>query len=130
MKFSIKDFLSKCDQIRSFLQIWSLLLKKSLMENFIFCAVGWVVGLEGRSSGLQIFFKVGILRNFANFTGKNLWSHFLIKLQALTPTSLLKRASSAGVFLWILRNFLEHLFLQKISGGCFCRRASAYLEFG
>ena len=39
MKFSIKDFLSKCDQIRRFLQIWSHLLKKSSMENFIFCAV-------------------------------------------------------------------------------------------
>ena len=36
MKFSIKDFFSKCDQIRSFLRIWSHLLKKSLMENFIF----------------------------------------------------------------------------------------------
>ena len=33
MKFSIKDFFSKCDQIRSFLQIWLHLLKKSLMEN-------------------------------------------------------------------------------------------------
>ena len=39
MKFSIKGFFSKYDQIRSFLRIWSLLLKKSLMENFIFCAV-------------------------------------------------------------------------------------------
>ena len=39
MKFSIKDFFSKCDQIRSLLRIWSNLLKKSLMENFIFCAV-------------------------------------------------------------------------------------------
>ena len=38
MKFSIKDFFSKCDQIRSFLQTWSYLLKKSLMKNFIFCA--------------------------------------------------------------------------------------------
>ena len=28
-KFSIKDFLSKCDQIRRKLQIWSHLLKKS-----------------------------------------------------------------------------------------------------
>ena len=36
MKFSIKDFFSKNDQIRSFLQIWSHVLKKSLMENFIF----------------------------------------------------------------------------------------------
>ena len=38
MKFFIKDFFSKCDQIRSFLQIWSHLLKKSLMETFIFCS--------------------------------------------------------------------------------------------
>ena len=39
MKFSIKDFFSKCDKIRSFLRIWSHLLKKSLIENFIFCTV-------------------------------------------------------------------------------------------
>ena len=39
MKFSIKDFFSKCDQIRRKLRIWSHLLKKSLMQNFIFCAV-------------------------------------------------------------------------------------------
>ena len=39
MKFFIKDFFSKCDQIRSFLRIWSHLLKKSLMDKFIFCAV-------------------------------------------------------------------------------------------
>ena len=32
MKFSIKDFFSKCDQIRR-------KLKKSLMKNFIFCEV-------------------------------------------------------------------------------------------
>ena len=32
MKFSIKDFFSKCDQIRSF-------LRKSLTEIFSFCAV-------------------------------------------------------------------------------------------
>ena len=39
MEFSIKDFCSKCGQIRRKLRIWSRLLKKSLMENFIFCAV-------------------------------------------------------------------------------------------
>ena len=36
MKLSIKDFLSKCDQIRRKLRIWSHLLEKSLKENFIF----------------------------------------------------------------------------------------------
>ena len=39
MKFSIKDFFSKRDQICSFLRISSRLLKKSLIKNFIFCAV-------------------------------------------------------------------------------------------
>ena len=41
MKFSIKDFFSKFDQIHSFLRfglrIWSHLLTKLSMENFIFC---------------------------------------------------------------------------------------------
>ena len=45
MKFSIKDFFSKCDQIPSFLRIWSNLLKKSLMENSIFCAVLYILWL-------------------------------------------------------------------------------------
>ena len=39
MKFSNKDFFRKCYQIRGKLRIWTHLLKKSLMENFIFCAV-------------------------------------------------------------------------------------------
>ena len=36
----MKDFFSKYDQICRKLQILSHLLKKSSMENFIFCAVG------------------------------------------------------------------------------------------
>ena len=39
MRFSIKDFFSKCDQSRRKLRIWSDLLKKSLMEHFIFWTV-------------------------------------------------------------------------------------------
>ena len=35
----MKAFFNKCDQIRSFLRIWSHLLSKSLMENFTFRAV-------------------------------------------------------------------------------------------
>ena len=38
-QFRAQDFFSKCDQIRRKLLIWSHLLKKSLKENFIFCAV-------------------------------------------------------------------------------------------
>ena len=39
MKFTIKYFFRKCDQICMELRIWSHLPKKSLMENLIFCAV-------------------------------------------------------------------------------------------
>ena len=46
MKFSNKDIFRKCDQIRRKLQIWSNLLKKSLMENFFFCAVKYVSSLD------------------------------------------------------------------------------------
>ena len=35
MKFSIKGFFNKCDQVRSFLWICSHLLQKYFMENFI-----------------------------------------------------------------------------------------------
>ena len=36
LKFSIKGFSSKCDPIRRKPRIWSYLLVKSVMENFIF----------------------------------------------------------------------------------------------
>ena len=35
-----------------------------------------------------------------------------------------KGNSNASAFLRILRNFSEHLFLQNISGGCFCNLLS------
>ena len=39
LKFSTRDFFSECDQVFSFLRIWSHLLKQSLVESFIFWAV-------------------------------------------------------------------------------------------
>ena len=53
----------------------------------------WII----RSYRLQMFFKIGALKNFAKFTGKHLlWSLFLIKLQVFSNTA---------VFLWNLLNF-------------------------
>ena len=55
LKFSNKDFFSKCQQFRSFIQIWSHLLKKSLMENFSFCAVFcWWVTDESCCKGKKL----------------------------------------------------------------------------
>ena len=46
MKFSIKDFFSKCYQICTKQRIWSHLFKKSLMENSIFpCSVCYISNL-------------------------------------------------------------------------------------
>ena len=58
--FSIKDFFSKCDQIRSLLRIWSHLLKKSLMENFIFCAV--FAASYGRFYGTCLIYDLQVLQ--------------------------------------------------------------------
>ena len=67
-----------------------------------------------------MFFKTGVLKNFPNFTGKNMsWSLFITKLQDFRPANLLKRDSNTDVLLQKLGNFSEHLFLQNTSGG-FC----------
>ena len=58
MKFSIKDFFSKCDQIRRRLLIWSHLLKKSLMVNFIFCAVKYVWHFRNTDNYVENCFKI------------------------------------------------------------------------
>ena len=51
-----------------------------------------IADLLYRSSYSQMFFKIDVLTNFANFTGKHLcWNHFLIKLQRywkLTSTQM------------------------------------------
>ena len=123
-------------------RIYWQLLKKTLMENFIFCArlalsasmkpfvqnqccqqQDWFPkiattdlvssrlnsGLRKvfhRGSRSHMFFKIGVLINFAIFTGKHRrWTLFLIKLQFFRPAILWKRDSSIGVFLWILWYF-------------------------
>ena len=64
------------------------------------------VGLRTlKSSRSQMFFRIGVHKNFAIFKEKHLsWSLFLIKLQTSSPTALLKRDYNSGIFLWILQN--------------------------
>ena len=52
---------------------------------------------EDGSIRSQMFFKIGVLKNSANFTGKHLcWSFFLIKLQAQRPVTLFKTVSNTA----------------------------------
>ena len=53
MKFSNKDFFGKGDQIYRKLRIWSHLVKRSFMENFIF--VQWMLGNASISQMWHIF---------------------------------------------------------------------------
>ena len=73
-----------------------------------------------RSSNHRCSMKKAVLRNFAKFTGKHLCqSLFLKKVAILRPATFLKRDPGTGVFLWILRNFLEHLFHRTPLDDCF-----------
>ena len=63
----------------------------------------------------EVFCKKSVLKNFTNFTGKQLcWSLFFIKLQSSRPATLLKRDSNTGVFLRNLRRFLRKPILKNI----------------
>ena len=63
----VKEFFSKCDQISSFLRIWSHLSKKSLMENFIFCAVQMEIGKLNFPQNMEINFN-DLQLNLSNVT--------------------------------------------------------------
>ena len=58
------------------------------------------ISRKNRSNHWKCSVKVGVLKSFANFTGKQLsWRLFFNKVTNLRPATLLKRDSSTGVFL-------------------------------
>ena len=80
-----------------------------------------------RSSSSKVVCKKYVLRNFPKFTGKHLsQSLFFNKVAGLSPQLYYKIGYGTGVFLWILRNFWEHLFLKNASGGHFWIRKEIY----
>ena len=73
-----------------------------------------------RSSHPEMFCKKAALRDFPKFTGKHLCqSLFITKVAGQGWQLYSKRDPGTGVFLWILWNLEEHLFLQNTSAGCF-----------
>ena len=72
----------------------------------------------------QMFLKIGVLKNFANFTRKHLdWSIFLIKLQAWNPGTLLKEDfDTSKCFPVKFAKFLRALFLKNICEWLFQHR--------
>ena len=73
-----------------------------------------------RSSRPEVFFKKGVLRNFAKLTGKHLCQSLPFnKVAGFRHATLLKKRLLHRCFPVNLRHFSEHLFLQRTSGGCF-----------
>ena len=62
---------------------------------------------DHRSSCSQMFFKISVLKNLANFTRKRLWWSrlFLINLQAWSPATLLKETLTQVFSREICENF-------------------------
>ena len=126
MKFSIKDFFSKCDQICSFLPIWSHLLKKSLMENFILCTVSHkadVFEVFGQSSFYLQYtweYRKGFIQTcserFTQFLVELPWqvpASFLVKLVELYSATFSERILSRMFFRAFLKFFNKTVILQS-----------------
>ena len=125
LKFFIKGFFSKFYQICRKLRIWPHLLKKSLMENFIFCAViacqircftQSIIIFAERVSRMCSVKKVFL--EISQNPQKNICARvsFLIKLKA----TLLKKRLWHRCFHVNFAKFLRALFLTNTYGGCFC----------
>ena len=77
MMFSIRDFFSKCNQICRFRRVWSHLLKKSVMENFIFCAAMKMCHTHNSNCLLIIWKKSPIIiKSYLSHTDYSKMSHF------------------------------------------------------
>ena len=88
MKIFIKDFFSKSDQIRWKQQIWSHLLKKSLVERFIFlqCQQHFLSPLEVFSKKLLRFSESSLkikVRSYRTFFVILLTSEVIFKQRLL-----------------------------------------------
>ena len=74
------NFFSKCDQICMELQIWSWLLKKSLMENYIFCAVSYSNMSDTRNN--SFFQRVRTFSHSTKLSKTSDLDHLTVSLQA------------------------------------------------
>ena len=105
-----------CFHINKWFLLWSWRWKVDIR----FC-MPYVKMSPFRSSRPNVFCKKGAPRNFSKFTEKSLsQSLFFNKVVGLSLQLYSIRDFDTGVFLWSLRNFKEHIFLQNYSSGCFC----------
>ena len=82
-----------------------------------------------QSNRSQMFFKIGVLKSFANFTGKHLcWISFN-KVVGLKAWNCIKKRLQHRCFPVKFAKFLRTRFLQNTSGGCFWKWKDISLSF-
>ena len=92
-------------------------LTRLAIEIFLDMLAFWRCHYLFKRTCLQLSFKIGVLKNFPNFTGKQ--QPFFNKVADLGVATLLKRVCNTGVFLWNLRNCEEQFFVQISPGNCY-----------
>ena len=134
IKFSIKDFSSRCDQNCRKLRIWSHLLKKSLMKNFIFYAVLSVIRMgkaEGNDKNQKIIHEYGDDIFFPRhaFEESTKWEQrWKSVLKEIQPDSVAKALKVCDMDLYpniyVLLKFLGTVAITS----CKCKRSGSVLK--
>ena len=82
-----------------------------------------------RSHHRRCSIKKGVLKNLAKLTREHLCqSLFFNKVADLRTATLFKKSPDTAVFLWILRNFQEHIFYRTPLAGCFSKFAKYHYK--
>ena len=95
MKISIKDFLSK----------WSHLLKKSLIENFIFCAV--------RCTSETVVQRCSVKKMFLKISQNSQENTCVGICYSPNACNFIKRETSTQVFSWEFCETFKNIFFIK-----------------
>ena len=98
-------------------------VEKSLVLFFFKSTYFW-------SSRLQMFFKVGVLKSYAIFTGKTTtWSHFWIKFQSFRPADL-KVTQTKMLFCEYCKIFKNSFFHRTppVAASVTCKRRSLFQD--
>ena len=95
---------------------------KRICKELKISVMGVISTTSIKSSRSKMFFKIGVLKNFAIFTGKHMCkSLFLIKLKAC---NFIKKRLQKVFCRTFLNLFLRTPILKSISIGCFCNKSN------
>ena len=74
----------------------------------------WIPSTKNRSRHPEVFYKIGVLKNFAKFTGKHLCQRLSFnKVAGLKPETLLKKRLRLMCFFCEIRKIFKNIFFYR-----------------